>query len=524
MGFRSLTRAAPIDHREPRSGFAAWRMRLSERIARSGGLFLLGVVVACGIEVLVDWNQTLVEINVLRNAIKQKGDSYVGILAKASDDELAAADKPGLERLSHGIFDDEDAVYVRFTDVTGKVVWDKLAPEFAEKFQHANSEPFVQRYEHLMERDTDRALHDPEGLKAHVANSKYTDFAQAWTDATARVIASVAAPKPASPSRGLVVYQDRLRDEKHQKDDSISYAIGTVLGEDGKDIGTVIVAFDMARTNGAVRLKYVKFSGLCSFFVALILVQNVMSRRNKLWLLELQSKYAAAKSALRDAMPGADVRCAALSASGAVEQARGPLDGMVWSAADEGGSLLVAVVDPDGDGVDAAAVGLHVARTFLGRRRGGTRPALEDELRALGEAASNIPLTRPLEALLLRVDASTGAYEALGGSLAQLRVLGGATVESVDLRPIEGDAPAGIVGPLHRASGTLDAGRSIVAICCDDSKVEGRSFADAIGKYLARTHEPRAAVPAADAAIWARGKSAALAGSDIGIVAVTRGA
>src|SRR5208283_376484 len=97
----------------------------------------------------------------------------------------------------------------------------------------------------------------------HVANSKYKDFAQAWTDATARVIAAVVPPKAAShAARGLVVYQDRLRDEKHQKDDSISYAIGTVLGEDGKDIGTVVVAFDMARTNGAVRLKYLKFAGL----------------------------------------------------------------------------------------------------------------------------------------------------------------------------------------------------------------------------------------------------------------------
>ncbi len=57
---------------------------------------------------MLDWNATLVEINVLRNTIRLKGENYVGILGKASDDELGARDRAGLERLSHGIFDDED--------------------------------------------------------------------------------------------------------------------------------------------------------------------------------------------------------------------------------------------------------------------------------------------------------------------------------------------------------------------------------------------------------------------------------
>src|SRR5579872_6400236 len=131
-----------------------WRARLSHRMARSSRVFLLGLMLACGIEVLVDWNQTLFEINVLRNAVRQKGESYVGILAKASDDELAAKDTLGLDRLSHGIFDDEDAVYVRFTDLAGAVVWDKLKPDFDATFRQHGSEPFRQHYAHLMAHDT----------------------------------------------------------------------------------------------------------------------------------------------------------------------------------------------------------------------------------------------------------------------------------------------------------------------------------------------------------------------------------
>lgn len=58
--------------RQP-SRFAVWRARLSERLAHSSQFFLFGLIVACGIEVLVDWNQTLFEVNVLRDQIRQKG-------------------------------------------------------------------------------------------------------------------------------------------------------------------------------------------------------------------------------------------------------------------------------------------------------------------------------------------------------------------------------------------------------------------------------------------------------------------
>lgn len=521
---RSVTAILPrggSHHPTKPSRFAQWRARVGDRIARSSRVFLLGLVVACGVEVLVDWNQTLMEINVLRNAVRQKGESYVGILSKARDDELAAKDRTGLERLTHGVFDDEDTVYVRFTDLGGAVVWDSLTREFGDAYAKRGKGGFVEHYTHAMERDTQGILTDPEAFRARVANSRYKDFAQTWTDATAKAIALVVPPKAEARARGIIVYQDRLRDENHERDDKVSYAIGTVRSDDGVTVGTVLVAFDMKRTNDAIGVKYLKFAGLVVFFVGLILVQNTVSRRNKLRLLDLEERYGAAKRALRDAMPRDEVRCGALLANGHVQQAKGPVDGMVWSAADEGESVLAVVIDPDGDGIDAAAVGLHVVRAFNARRKDGARPTLDDELRALGEAALSIPLTRPVGVLLVRVDAQTGVYHALASPFAELRVVAGSKVQPVALEPSEDEPPEGAIGPLARASGTLEPGQSVVGVCSASAKRDARAFGDGVARYLARTHEAGTDVPVEDAAIWARGRNAALAENDIAVVAVT---
>ena len=50
-------------------------------------------------------------------------------------------------------------------------------------------------------------------------------------------------------------------------------------------VGAVLVAFDMARTNRAVRNKYIKGLAIILFFVGLIVFQNVTGRRDKLRLL-----------------------------------------------------------------------------------------------------------------------------------------------------------------------------------------------------------------------------------------------
>lgn len=476
---------------------------------------------ACGIEVLADWNRTLFEINVLRSAVRQKGESYVGILAKASDDELRDKDKAGLERLSSGIFDDEEAAYVRFTDDHGTVVWDRVKPTYEERYKETHQDDFRAHYQKLMERDTTGMLDDPEDLQSLVNGSRFRDFAQAWTDTTAAITAVFSAPPPKPPNvRGVIVYEDRIRGEAGERDDKLTYAIGMVHLE-GKTVGTVIVAFDMTKTNDAVRAKMRKFGGTVLFFIALISVQNIMSRRNKLRLLDLEVRYREAKAALRAEVPKGDVRSGVLVASGALDQAKGPVDGMVWDAAQEDGSVLALAIDPDGDGIDAASVGLHVARTFEARRKGGQRVALDEEVRALGEAAGTIPLTRPIGIALLRLEAD-GSFEAVVGTFASLRVLDKGQVSAPDLVPIDEEAPPGVVGPLARAKGKIEAGAALVAFCAGMSKKDAKVEADAVARYLLRTHEAGKTLALEDAVIWARGRNSALAENDVALIAVAK--
>ncbi len=493
---------------------AAWRARVADRLARSSRVFLLGLMVACGIEVVVDLNQTLFEINVLRSAVRQKGDAYVGILAKASEEELSAADVAGLEHLSSGIFDDEDAEFVRFTDASGKVVWEKaeVSPE------HPRAADFSTHYAHLMERDEHAILTDPDGFKQRILSSRYKDFPQVYADTTAKVAALISPPKPAPTSHGLIVYQDRLRTETHERDEVTTYALGTVVA-DGKTIGTTLVAFDMDRTNAGVHMKYLKFAGMVTFFVALILVQSTLSRRDKLRLLDLEARYTTAKRALVKALPDKDLKLGGLVVSGALEQAKGPVDGMIWGAVEDDDSVMVLAVDPDGDGIDAAAVGLQVAKTF--KARPAKARSLDDEILALGLAATDIPLTRPIGVFLLRAK-TNGDWEALFGSFATLRKLRGARVQTPTAEPVESDAPEGVVGPLFRAAGTLDFGESLVILCAGMGKKEHKLEADALATYVARTHEAGKLVAVEDAAIWMRGRNSALVENDLIVLSVSR--
>ncbi len=143
---------------EPRAKrFTEWRNKVTDRLARSGRVFLLGVIAACGVEVLVDWNSTLFEINSLRSSAREKALGYVGILGKPIGAAIATGDKPELERITQGVFDDPDAAYLRVCDPNGKVVYDKMRQEWEPFYR-----PHEQLFTHLMERDVGGMLKDPE--------------------------------------------------------------------------------------------------------------------------------------------------------------------------------------------------------------------------------------------------------------------------------------------------------------------------------------------------------------------------
>jgi hypothetical protein len=497
--------------------FRAMRGKWGDRLARSSRVFLLGLVVACGVEVIIDWNQTFTEINQLRDQIRQKGVHYAGLVQTAAVEDVQAHELTELTRMSAGILEDEDAEYVRVTDEKGKILHEKTKDGWIASRAH---------YEHWMERDVSGVLEDPAAFQKRLAESRYRDAPQIWAETLAKISAMVSTPTKPQQRSGLLIFQDRLRDDNHQRDDKTSWMVGTIT-DAGKNVGAVLVAFDMDRTNKSIRVKYYKGYGMVVFFVALILVQNVIGRRDKLRLLDLESRYASAKAAIREALPSSPFQKESLTIDTALEQCTGPVDGMIFDTCATKTGVRLLVVDPDGDGIDAAAIALHMLKSFRARRKEGIESGLLDELTALGGVTDDIPLTRPINALILDV-AEDGSFDAIHGDLASLHVLDGSAT-SIEPEEQKGEPPPGVVGPLFRSKGTLPLGATLlVAAGGTDSgpvakvagtKKEVRIDAGALTRFALRN---KGSFNAADAATWTRGKIGALSADDIVIAGVTR--
>ncbi|MGZ3450101.1 MAG: hypothetical protein ACXVEF_10940 [Polyangiales bacterium] len=507
--------------------------RFKDYLSRSGRIFLLGLMIACGIEVLVDWNSTLFEINVLRDRMRERGFNYVGILSRSTEKALEAGDAKSLEIMSAGLFDDEDVVLVRFVAPDGKILWERVDPELDEKFEKRRGKPLRTYYEKQIDRDVAGILADPDALRKMMAASRYRDVAQAWSDTLEKLAAKFTAPKPLR-ANGLVLYQDRLRTNDKQHDDAITYALGQVKGDSGKPVGAIVVAFAMDRTNAQIRTKYLKGFGMIVFFVGLILIQNVIGRRDKLRLLDLEARYGAAKKKLRETMPKA-ITEGAFKVAGAIDQAPGAVDGMAWDVRVDG-RLEILLVDPDGDGVDAAAVALLALRTFR-NQKGGT--PLE-RATAIGEATTAIPLTRPVGVTIIHVS-SDGTVDGVTSPGVGVRVLHGKMPEAKAIAEV----PEGLVGPLIALSGELPAGSSLVIVAGHEAREEADEVTalvlsaanvvvsrapkgidlDAVAQFVERAHAERGGdlqMVASDAATWARGRFPSAAGSDLAVLALTR--
>lgn len=526
--------------------FELLRARWSERLAKSGRVFLIGLVVACGIEVLVDWNSTLFEINVLRDRMRERAFAYVEILSRAAEPALEARDGKALDAVSAGVWGDEDVALVRFCAPDGSVLFERASTDVNDAFVARRGTPIADYYAHPLARDVDGILHDPEGLRQRIAASRWRDFPQMWNDAVDKLTARFAKPKPPRAG-GLVLYQDRLRTADKQRDDQLTYAVGAVKDASGKPAGAIVVAFTMDRTNAQIRTKYLKGFGMIVFFVGLILVQNVVSRRDKLRLLDLESRYGAAKEKLRAAFPADGLTTDAFRVAGAIDQAPGTVDGMAWDGVAASGAELL-LVDPDGDGIDAAAVALQALRTHRALRAGGARESLLDEARAIGAAISEIPLSRPLGIALVRVSAS-GDVEALTSPSCGVRVVDASRARALEGAPAS-EVPAGIVGPLTASRGKLEAGAALVLVAGHEARGEADEVTalvrktsalvasaakvgrgpraidlDAVAEFVRRGHGERGEAlesAVSDAATWARGKFPAAAGSDLAVLAIAR--
>jgi hypothetical protein len=507
--------------RRAASWWALQKERVGGWLARSSQVFLAGVVVACGVEVFVDWNSTLFEINVLRDGLRQRGASYVGVLVKASEAPLRDRDASSLERLSAGLFDDEDVAYVRFSDARGGVLYESLRPGLDEDFLARHGQGVIALYRHQITRDSEQILRDPEALAERMRRSRYRDIVQRWSDGVAALTARLSKPPPPPAHHRVVLYQDRLADEKKRHDREMTYAIGAVIDAQGGKQGVVLVAFSMARTNDATTKKYAKGGLMIAFFVGLILVQNVLARRDKLRLLDLEERHRAAKEALLEAMPGGEELRPGWRVGGAVQQAEGPVDGCLWSLGPSPTVLDLLVIEPDGEGIDAAATALQLGRAH--RRR---EPApLDQELAALGQLIAGIPLTRPVGVMLLRAGTGAqGAIEALTSAVGEVFVIGQGGPRLL-AAGAEQPAPEGIVGPLRRVTGELGPGELLAMIAAGGARgPEARIDATAVAAFLAseRANHPDLADLAHVAAERARERSPALSGSDLVVVLATR--
>lgn len=509
--------------RQP-SRFAAWRARLSERLAHSSQFFLLGLIVACGIEVLVDWNQTLFEVNVLRDQIRQKGLNYAGILERAIVDPLVRRDYKLLDRLAAGVLDDEDAVFLRVVDSSGRVVYERIEPRFAADYLQRGKGSFADHYAHFLDRDLRGILFDPDGFKQRLSASRYRDLPQIYNDLVGRVVAWFVTPSRLPPLRAQIVYQDRLRDENRRRDDTTTWALLPLHSESSSgttQVGALLIAFDMTRVNSAVRTKYLKGLGMIVFFVALILIQNITARRDKLRLLDVGRRYAAAKLAIFDAIRKEPLMLPSepseLTIVGLIDQARESVDGMVFDARAWDGHAEVLVADPDGDGIDAASIGLHILKVF--RTQGSLR--LDTQAALLGAATHEIPLTKPIGLLLLRVDPS-GTFEALLDEKTQLVMLTEPQPEALRLTPLEAPLPPGIIGPLYRCTGTIAPGATLLGMTAGRELPDERARDEAALLSALRRKPVTTDRWLDEVAAWLRRRYPSLRDNDVAIVTISR--
>ena len=380
-----------------RGALSRWSLlveRVGDRLGKSSRVFLIGLLVACGIEVAVDWNSTLYEVNVLRSSLKQKGEDYVDILRRAAQPAVEAYDWDALDELSRGLFDDEDVVYVRFSDALGNTLHDRVRADYAAAYAKRQGVTFREHYRHQIDRDAGGMMTDPLQLRDRIAGSRHRDFIQAFTDGENRLLARFSAPPPAHETPPMVLYQDRLYDDGKHLDRGLSYALGIVATERGDPTGVALVAFRHDRMNRAVLGKLAKGLGITLFFVALILVQNVLSRRGKLRLLDLEAALSAARAAIRASTPETPAYGAGELGVAFAQADR--LGGTVYDlAARDDGSIDLLLAVPAGTGVDAAFASIVLRDLY--RRQGRAEP--DARVAALLADYDQSPLARDVEIL-----------------------------------------------------------------------------------------------------------------------------
>jgi hypothetical protein len=248
-----------------------------------------------------------------------------------------------------------------------------------------------------------------------------------------------------------VLYQDRLSDEQGGIDGSVSWSLGAVEAPDGQTTGVVLIAFDHTGLNAAVRGKLRKGAAVTLFFVALILVQNVASRRAKLRMAELERTRRGLERALAQLQPVGLPSLPGLDVGRVYDRGALPL-GLLDELRVVRGALQLLVIAPSAESEEGAGASLALLAAW---RATSEEAPLEERLRqALGAAATKVsPGAVGLFALELGRDGAVDGY--VSGMARPVRLA--AAGAPVPLLPVDtAGAPLGsalLVEPLVRVTG-----------------------------------------------------------------------
>jgi hypothetical protein len=455
------------------------------RLERSQHMFLAGLVAAFAVEIAVDWNSTFRDVNVLRGQLRDKASHIAAILRLAAHDPLAAGDKARLEQLGRRVLEDDEVTYVRVTDAEGAPIVEV-------------GDALAARYPKQLKRDVAGMLNDPNELRQKIAQSRHRDIFQAITDAEDSLVVKLGG-QPAEPPKGMggaVAYQDRLYDEATRDEDrTVTWALAVIDGgPGGKPAGLVLIALKTDRLREQVAKKLWKGAAITLFFLGVILVQQVSSRRAKMRLLSLRDALAAARSAISAALPEAPPALDGLEGALAFEQAE-RLGGTVYDfgvAPGKPRAFDVFLAAPEGSGVDVAFASVFVRDEQRRLRREIPDTAPEPLLTALAGEYGAAPIHRRLDLALFRVDLARGEVAGVTGGMDPPSVIdaAGAPIEAA-LEPFSGAAidQSLVEPPVRRFRAPFPPGATLVLYT--DGLPDGAARPIEPADVIARAADPK---------------------------------
>lgn len=431
------------------AGIAGW-------LERSQRVFLAGLVAAVAVEVVVDWNSTFYDVGVLRSRLRDKASHYAAVLRLAAEDPLARSDEPRLEELARRVLEDDEVAAVVFFDAAGRPA-------------SLRGASLQVKWPKQLQRDVRGILADPGGLRERIASSRHKDVFQAVADREDRMLFKIGVGDPPgsqAPGGPMVAYQDRLYDEATRVEDrTITWALARV-GDGPEPRGALVVAMRTDRLRHDMDRRLLKGTLVTLFFLAVILVQQLAGRRAKLRMIAMRDALAAARTALRAALPTAPPPLDGLDGALAFEQAE-RIGGTTFALRTDPaapGQLDLFLAEPDGSGVDVAFASVFV-RDLERRQRAAGDPSPEPLFRRLAAAYRDAPIQRPLKLALYRIDLARGELAGVSAGLDPPLVLasGGAAI-APERSPLDAEVDGALIeGPIERIRIALPQGATLVA-------------------------------------------------------------